>query len=556
MPPQPAVPVNTLYYGDNFDILRDYIPAESIDLIYLDPPFNSQANYNVLFRDTSGKASEAQIQAFKDTWQWDNEAAKTYHYLTTQVGGEVGKMVGALHSFLDNSAMMAYLVMMAARLVELHRVLKPTGCLYLHCDPTASHYLKVVMDTIFGAENFTNEISWKRTTTKSDFRQGALNWPRIRDVLLHYRKDISAGGVFHQPFAAYSDEYVASKYRNQDADGRRYMLDNLTAPGAGSRGHPQYEFLGVTRYWRYNKDKMQQLYEEGRVVQPSPGAVPRYKRYLDEVRGIAIGDTWDDIDAINSMAQERLGYPTQKPQTLLERIIEASSNPGDIVLDPFCGCGTTIAASQKLGRYWIGVDITHLSILLLKNRLKDSFGLAAGTHYKVVGLPEDLGAAQQLAQDDRYQFQWWAMSLIPGCRPYGGVAGSKTGKKGADKGIDGLILFIDDQGGKPKQAIVQVKSGSVKRSDIATLKGDVEREGAAIGVFVTLEPPSGPMRQEAAAAGFYSSPGLAKDYPRIQILTVEELLKGSEVKMPQQALTTFKQAPKVGPVVNQGELDF
>jgi site-specific DNA-methyltransferase (adenine-specific) len=533
---------NTLFYGDNLPVLRDHVDTESIDLVYLDPPFNSNRSYNVLFKDESGHEAEAQITAFDDTWHWGSAAEQTYQELVTQGDARVSAMIGALRQFIGANQMMAYLVMMAARLVELHRVLKPTGSLYLHCDPTASHYLKVVIDAIFGAENFQNEIIWKRTTTKSDFRQGAKNWRRIHDVILHYAKDAKQQAVFDQPFAAYADDYINKKYRYKDPDGRRYMLDKLTAPGMGSRGHPQYEFMGVTRYWTYSREKMEKLLAEGRIVQPSPGAVPRYKRYLDEVKGVAIGDTWDDIPPINSMAQERLGYPTQKPLALLERIIQASSNPGDVVLDPFCGCGTAVVAAQKLGRRWIGIDITHLSIALQKYRLKDAFGLIEKTDYDVIGEPQDLLAAQQLAKDNRYQFQWWALSLIK-ARPFGGKGKAKRGKKGRDQGVDGVIAFIDDTTNKPKRVIVQVKSGKVRPADVRDLAGVVEREKAALGVFITLEPPTSDMEREAVTAGFYHSPAWGRDYPKLQILTIADLLNGATVQMPPTSVT-FKQAQK------------
>lgn len=540
---------NTLFYGDNLPILRQYIPTESVDLVYLDPPFNSSRSYNILFKDESGQAAEAQVQAFDDSWHWGETAERTYCDLVEQGPPHVGAMIAALRQFIGRNQMMAYLVMMAPRLVELHRVLKPTGTIYLHCDPTASHYLKIVMDTIFGAANFQNEIIWKRTTTKSDFRQGAKNWPRIHDVILHCAKGAGQQAVFTQPFAEYSEEYIAKKYSHLDPDGRRYMLDKLTAPGMGSRGHPQYEFMGVTRYWTYSRDKMEQLLAEGRIVQPSPGTVPRYKRYLDEVKGVAIGDTWDDIPPINSMAQERLGYPTQKPVALLERIIQASSSAGDVVLDPFGGCGTTIAAAQKLGRRWIGIDITHLAISLQKYRLAAMF---PGIEYDVIGEPEDIGAARQLAQDDRYQFQWWALSLVR-ARPFGGQPGSKAGKKGKDAGIDGAINFIE-AGGKAKSVLVQVKSGHVKAGDVRDLRGTVEREGAAIGVLITLEAPTADMTKEAVSAGFYHSPGFNRDHRRIQILTVADLLHGARVDMP-PAAGTFKQAPRVNePGAKQQEM--
>ena len=541
----PPIKSNMLYYGDNLDILREYIADESIDLIYLDPPFNSNRSYNVLFKQEGGAESEAQVQAFDDTWHWNLRAETTYDELVTRSRPEISTMISAMRQFIGDNQMMAYLVMMAIRLVELHRVLKSTGSLYLHCDPTANHYLKIVLDTVFGAENFVNDISWLRTVPKSDFRQGAKNWPRVHDCLLYYQKNFSRAGVFHQPFGGYDEKYVDKSYPYiEEGTGRRYGLHSLTAPGGGSRGHPQYELMGLTRYWRYSREKMEQLRAEGRIAQPSPGAVPRYKRYLDEVNGIAIGDVWEDVPPINSQAAERLGYPTQKPVALLERIIAASSNPGDIVLDPFCGCGTTIAAAQKLGRTWIGIDITHLAIALQKYRLKSAFDLVDGKDYQVVGEPVDLASALQLATENRYQFQWWALSLVQ-AQPLGGDGG-RQGKKGADRGIDGIITFIDDASGKPKRVLVQVKSGHVNSATIRDLRGVVEREGGAIGVLITLEAPTQPMITEAVAAGFYTSPNWGS-FPRLQILTVDRLLHGRQrLEMPpqQQTAVTFKQAPK------------
>ncbi len=538
MSPQP-ITQNTLFYGDNLNILREHIASESIDLIYLDPPFNSNRNYNVLFKDESGIDSEAQITAFEDTWHWNDIAEQTYDELVTQSPGHVSKMIGALRDFIGANQMMAYLVMMTIRLVELHRVLKPTGSLYLHCDPTASHYLKIILDTIFGVQNFRNEIIWKRTSAHSDTKQGnVIHMGRIHDVILFYTKsDIAKRREVYQP---YDQEYISAFYRYSDPDGRRYRLGDITGPGGAAKGNPQYEFLGVTRYWRYSKERMQELYAQGRIVQTKPGGVPAYKRYLDEMPGTPLQDVWDNILPLGAQATERLGYPTQKPLTLLENIINTSSNPGDIALDPFCGCGTAIAAAQKLGRKWIGIDITHLSIALQKYRLEAMF---PDIQFKVVGEPTDYGAAKQLAQDDRYQFQWWALSLVK-AKPLGGQEGSKIGKKGSDKGIDGVITFIDDNTGKPKRVLVQVKSGHVKSGDIRDLVGTVQRENAALGVFITLEPPSRDMSTEAVTAGYYESPWTGQKYPRIQIRTIAELLKGTRIEMPSQ-YGTFKQAQRV-----------
>ncbi|MDQ2716713.1 MAG: restriction endonuclease [Chloroflexota bacterium] len=538
MSPRPIIR-NTLFYGDNLIILREHISSESVDLVYLDPPFNSSRNYNVLFKDEHGTDSEAQITAFADTWHWNDIAEQTYNELLTQAPDTVSRLIAALRDFVGTNQMMAYLVMMTIRLVELHRVLKPTGSLYLHCDPTASHYLKIILDTIFQPQNFRNEISWHRTGAHSDGAQGRKGLGRVRDIILFYSK--SENFIWNPQHIPYDDAYIKKYYKSVEPEtGRRYWLDNLTGPGGAGKGNPAYEVMGVTRYWRYSQEKMQKLIEEGRIVQTAPGIVPRYKRYLDEMPGLPLQDDWDDISPINSQAKERLGYPTQKPLALLERIVAMASNPGAVILDPFCGCGTAIAAAQKVGRTWIGIDITHLSIALQKYRLEAMF---PGILFDVVGEPQDVGAARHLAQSDRYQFQWWALSLVR-ARPIGGEEGSREGKKGSDKGIDGVIAFIDDTAGKAKRVLIQVKSGHVNSSHIRDLVGTMQREQAALGVYITLEEPTRDMTIEALKAGFYHSPGWNRDFPRIQILTIEALLHNAEVKMPPQ-FGTFKQAQRV-----------
>jgi site-specific DNA-methyltransferase (adenine-specific) len=543
--------MNMLYFGDNLNILRDYIEDESVDLIYLDPPFNSNRSYNVLFKDESGKDADAQITAFDDSWHWGPAAEKEYHNIIINSPISVSKMISALREFIGDNQMMAYLVMMGARLVELHRVLKPSGSLYLHCDPTASHYLKMLLDTILGFENFGNEIIWKRTNAKGlAFTRFASN----HDVILRYTK--TSNYIWNQQYTSHSQKYINNFYSNiEPGTGRRFQYADLTNPNP-NRPNLTYEFLGVKRVWRWTKERMEQAYKDGIVVQLKPGSVPRLKRYLDEQEGNPIDDVWTDIPPISSQAAERLGYPTQKPLALLERIILASSNTGDVVLDPFSGCGTAIAAAQKLGRQWIGIDITHLAINMHKYRLRDMFGLTAGKDYQIIGEPTDIAGARQLAKEDRYQFQWWALSLI-GARPLGGSEGSKHGKKGADKGIDGIIPFTDDRTGKMKQVLVQVKSGKVNASHIRDLRGTLERENdAQIAVLITLEPATSEMIKEAAIAGFYASPLWQRDYPRIQILTVEELFSGVDVKMP-PTQGGFKQAPKVKHgEENQLGLDF
>ena len=519
---------NTLYYGDNLDILRQHVPDESVDLVYLDPPFNSNANYNVLFKEQSGEASPAQIRAFTDTWEWTQEAERTYEQeIITNPGtpANVKEMVSAFRQFIGSNAMMAYLVMMTPRLVELRRVLKPTGSIYLHCDPTASHYLKLLMDTIFGAANFRTEITWKRTSAHSDSRQGRQQHGRVHDVIFFYSR--SDGWTWNPLYTEYDQDYTDQFYRHVEPEtGRRYRLDNLTGPGGAAKGNPSYEVMGVTRYWRYSEERMAALIVQGRIVQTRPGAVPAYKRYLDEMPGVPLQDLWTDIRPIASQAKERLGYPTQKPQALLERIIEASSNEGDVVLDPFCGCGTAVAAAENLKRRWVGIDVTHLAVALMKSRLRTAFDLHPGADYEVVGEPTDVGGARALAEQDRYQFQYWAMSLLE-AQPR-----EQDRRRGADRGIDGVVHFIDGPRRSTHKAIVQVKSGKVSSPHVRDLKGTVEREKAELGLFITLEDPTRAMRAEAASAGFYHSDIWQRDYPRMQIRTVAELLAGNEFDIP------------------------
>lgn len=567
MTPQ-AITQNTLFYGDNLDILREYIPDQSIDLIYLDPPFNSNRSYNVLYKDEGGRDSQAQITAFEDTWHWDRSAEATYTHLVTGVGGKVGSMISALRSFVGTNQMLAYLVMMAARLVELHRVLKSTGSLYLHCDPTASHYLKIVLDAIFGVENFRNEITWKRADGHNDAKH---QFSAVGDRILFYSR--SKDTKFTPQHSGFQEKTLRDWYQYLEfPDGtirrmtkeekqsqtipegtRRFNTSDLRSPSP--RPNLMYDYKGYKPHangWAVSYEKMVELEEKGLLLFPAKpdGRIMR-KRYLEQQPGAIVGDVWADISQLRGADAERLGYPTQKPLALLERIINASSNPGDVVLDPFAGCGTAVAAAQKLGRRWIGIDITHLAVALNKYRLKAMFGEAA--QFAVVGEPQDLAGARQLANDDKYQFQWWALSLVR-ARPHGGEVGGKTGKKGADKGIDGVISFIDDHTQKGKRVIIQVKGGSVKSGDVRDLVGTLEREKAEIGVFITLEAPSKPMRQEAASAGFYHSPGWDKDYPRVQILTIEELMNGKEVEMPPPH-GTFKSAKRVKQNdVEQGKL--
>ena len=551
--PSATLKTNVLYYGDNLDVLRRHIPDEAIDLIYLDPPFNSNRSYNVLFREAGGAASEAQIEAFEDTWHWGEPAARTYDEVMTGPHQKVARMLRAMVDGLGHNDVTAYLCMMAVRLVELQRVLKPTGSLYLHCDPTTGPYLRVLMDGVFGAKSFVNEIVWKRSSAHSDVVQGAKHYGRIHDTLLFYAK--SPERRWHTAYAPYDQEYIDRIYRYTYPDGRRYQTQPLHAAKPG--GDTLYEWKGKKpppgRYWAFSRENMERLDREGRITYSKTG-VPRYKIYLDESLGASAQDIWTDLLAVHYRPKERLGYATQKPLALLERIVSASSNPGDVVLDPFCGCGTAVHAAHKLGRRWIGIDITHLAIGLIRRRMQDAF---PGIEIEAIGEPVDLAGAHDLAQRDKYQFQWWALDRLD-AQP---VAGKK---KGADKGIDGVIPFFAGPVGavrEPPQrepspeyrrAIVSVKGGEhVNVAMVRDLKGVLEREQEPIGILLTLAPPTREMVTEAAAAGFWRSDFWQRDYPRVQIITVEEMLGGKRPGLP-WGKAPFAKAPTEKERAEQG----
>ncbi|MFN3516011.1 MAG: DNA methyltransferase [Novosphingobium sp.] len=529
-----------LYYGDNLDMLREPSASESVDLLYLDPPFNSNANYNILFKSPAGKAADSQIEAFEDTWHWNDKAEAAFHDVMTSGNTDVAELLRAMRGFLKENDMMAYLAMMAVRLIELHRVLKPTGSLYLHCDPTASHYLKLLLDGVFGAPNYTNEIIWQRTTAKG---HAYTRFPSTHDVIFYYRK--SPNSLWNPQYGKHSDKLIEKHYSHIEPEtGRRYTLDNLINPNS-NRPNLTYEFLGVTKVWRWTRERMQTAYDAGLVIQTKAGAVPRYKRYLDEQEGTPFTDVWTDIPPINSQAQERLGYPTQKPLALLERIIAASSNEGDVVLDPFCGCGTAVDAAQKLGRHWIGIDVTHLSIGLIERRMKDRYGDALS--YQVIGTPNDLASAEKLASEEPHQFQYWITQAVDG-QPYQG------GRKGADRGIDGYLYFTGHDR-KTEAAIISVKAGrNVGVAMVRDLKGVIEREKSPIGIFICAVAPTREMEREAAAAGVYEGAD-GRTYPRLQIFTLAEYFQGLRPKVPlldRQA--AYKKAARAGDEGKQGTL--
>jgi DNA modification methylase len=540
------VDTNLLYYGDNLDVLRRHVKDESVDLVYLDPPFNSNASYNVLFAEHGAK-SAAQISAFEDTWQWDDAAALDYQQ-TIEQGGKVANALLAFRTLLGTSDMLAYLSMMAPRLVELRRVMKSSASIYLHCDPTASHYLKLLMDGVFGPANFRNEIIWKRTTAHSDSKRAG----RIHDVILFFTRGESY--VWNKVYQPYDAEYVEKYYRYSDRDGRRYASGDVAAAGPG----PAREFRGELRvpppgsHWRFSQEKIDQYVASGRIFF-TPNGFPRYKRYLDEMEGIPLQDVWvdKDVQPVVSWSAEGLGYPTQKPLALLERIVTASTAPGDVVLDPFCGCGTSVAAAQKLGRQWIGIDITHLAIGLIKHRLTDTYGPTVAGTYEVIGEPTDVDGARVLAETDPFQFQAWALGLV-------GARVASSAKKGGDKGIDGRLYFHDGgAAGDTKQIVFSVKAGHLVPAYLRDLGWVVDREKAQIGVLLSFETPSAGMRTEAASAGFYTSPW-GSNHPRLQLLTVGELLGGKQIDYPHftGGAATFRRAPRVRPPSDQGSLDL
>ena len=540
--------MNRLLFGDNLGWLRDTreFPDASVDLEYLDPPFNSNADYNVLFREASGEASQAQFHAFTDTWTWADAAELYSQFIDSCPNVAVTEMMEAFHSFLKNSPMMAYLAMMAPRLVELHRVLKPTGSLYLHCDPTASHYLKLLLDAIFGAQNFRNEIIWKRTTAHSNVYR---NYGDITDSVFFYVK--SDAYTWNQVYRKVED--LEAAFPKVDSNGRRWRSENMRNPGVRPNLHYPYTATNGVTYqphpngWTISIEKMRKLDAEGRLHFPAkPEGRLRLRYYADEHSGIKLQNLWDDIPAIGAQAVERQGYPTQKPTALLERIITASSNPGDVVLDPFGGYGTAAHAAQRTGRQWVAIDITYLAINLIKRRLRDAFG--EQLQFEEKGQPTDFHSAQRLAELDKFQFQHWALSLID-ARPL-----KEGGGKGADRGVDGLLYFYESKDERRK-LIVQVKGGGVKRGDVATLLGDVNNQKAAGGILLTLEKPTGPMRDEAADAGRYQSKlWHDKDYPKIQILTIEGLFNNTErVDAPPQ-MNPFAKAPREAKPEKQADL--
>jgi site-specific DNA-methyltransferase (adenine-specific) len=535
-----------LFYGDNLGLLREYFFDGCVDLVYLDPPFKSDQNYNVLFNERDGTQAAAQLRAFGDTWRWDRGTQAAYEDVV-ETGGKVSEALQAFRLCLGTSDMMAYLVMMAPRLIELRRVLRQTGSLVLHCDPTASHYLKMLLDAIFGPANFRNEIVWWRSKNPKGSQHGINRFSPATDTLLYYVKTQDAPIYSDRIRVALDAPALSKKYRYSDERGPYADGPILRSSSMGARPNLVYEYNGFTpgpSGWRVKREVLEEIDSRG-DLNWTPKGVRRKLRPTEAGKGQPVGSLWPDIAPLNSQAQERLGYPTQKPEELLDRVILAMTGEGDVVLDPFCGCGTTIASAARLKRRWIGIDITYAAISVIRNRFKRRFGVEISN---VVGAPVTAQDAAALAEADPYQFQWWSLDLV-GARP-------NEKKKGPDKGIDGRLYCHEFEGGPTKQVIFSVKAGeNILPAHVSELRGVIERERAVMGVLITMRAPSRNMRLEAATAGFYHSPW--GRHPRLQILTVEQLLAGEGVDYPpaRQASVTYKPAPVVpGETARQLEL--
>jgi site-specific DNA-methyltransferase (adenine-specific) len=538
--------LNTLYYGENLEVLQRFISSDSVDLIYLDPPFNKNTSFSVIFRDESGRTSDAQLASFEDYWHWGPTPAQHYEYLTNsalhegRVPQRLSALVGALHSSIRPSPLLAYLVEMGTRLVELHRVLKPTGSLFFHCDPTASHYIKLILDAIFDPRRFVAEIIWKRTSSHNDPRRPG----RIHDTLLYYSKtEERTWNPVHMPL---DPGYVDKVYAYEDDRGR-YRLADLTAPGTATTR--RFEWRGVTPPahlgWRYSHARLEKLLADGRIQLKKDGrpSLNGLKRYLDDSKGRPIQSIWTDIPNVTGISREKIGWPTQKPKALLERVIASASNPDDIVLDPFCGCGTAIEASVAQGRRWVGIDHSRLARLVIVERLAK-----IGVAVPVFWWPTELDGVREMAEsrpDGRHRFEAWALTRL-GAQPV-----RELGAKGADEGIDGRIVFTG-QGGRLETILVSVKSGHVSSAAVRDLKGTMDRERAAMGLIFTLQEPTAPMVKELAAAGFYRSPIDGRQYPRIVVHTVRDVVvEGRLPELPTRfgVQPAFWPLPTISPAV-------
>ncbi|MCY3928465.1 MAG: site-specific DNA-methyltransferase [Acidobacteria bacterium] len=518
--------MNRLYYGDCLTILREHMNAGSVDLIYLDPPFNSNREYNAIYRDETGRPLPDQIEAFCDQWELDEETEQIIRMmpiLMREAG--IDDAVAEFWRFWVNALrgtqprLLAYLSYMVERLLQMRVVLRPTGSLYLHCDPTASHYIKAMMDAIFGHKNFRSEVVWKRTSGHSDSK----TFGAVHDTILLYTKgDVFQFNPQRMPYTA---DYIEQRYRYSDPDGRRWMDGDLSAKGLSGGGY-EYEYDGVSSLWRVPEERMRKLDEEDRLHRTTRGGI-RIKRYLDEMKGLPVTDTWTDISPINSQARERLGYATQKPLALLDRIIQASSNEGDTVLDPFCGCATTMEAAHKLNRRWIGIDIAiHAIKRVARVRLQDRLRLVEGTDFEILGVPRNFEGACDLWTRDKYHFQKWAVEQIEGF---------VTTKRTADGGIDGRVYFALPMEKHLHSMAIEVKGGvHVGIQDLRALYGAVENDSAKMAGLIVLHPLSPTKARNFSR--FCGEAGsltvLGRQYAKLQVLTVNEILEGKRFDTP------------------------
>ena len=548
--------MNRLWFGDCLTVMADKMKLASVDLIYLDPPFNSQRQYNAIYKNETGQPLPDQIDAFCDLWELnpERERAITHMPILMREAGiedDVAQFwrlwVNALRR--THPRLLAYLSYMVERLLLMKGLLRPTGSIYLHCDPTASHYIKVMMDAIFGHENFRNEITWQRTESHNT----ANRYANVADIILYYSR--TDRPTWNQQYQEYG-EAQRSRFRHKDMDGRLYKLENLTAPRPASNSG-KFEWRGTmpgqTRGWGYRIEQLEAWWEEGRIQTKRDGT-PRMdglKVYLDETDGKPLLNIWTDIARIPNTSAERMGYATQKPLALLKRIISASTNPGDVVFDPFCGCATTLEAAHELGRRWIGIDIAYHAIRRVAAvRLTDRLRLVEGEDFEVDGIPRTVDGARDLWERDKYHFQAWAITLVDGF---------PTNKRTADGGIDGRLYFTAPGTKTLQSMVIEVKGGkNVSIADVRALRGVLDNDDALMAGFIILEPLGSTkernFRRDMAQAGDLEVVG--KKYPRMQLLTVEEILEGWRFKTPSVAGRGSGQIPAPLPAPKPLPLDL
>ncbi len=529
-----ATRLNKLYFGDNLAVLREHVATESVDLVYLDPPPASNTSPSDFPGKKGGVTAASRgtsVQAFDAPWSWGYDAEACYREVLHGVASPpVVSSLQAMRQLMGESGVLAYITMMTPRLIECHRILKESGSLFFHCDPAVSHYLRIILDSIFGPKNFRNEIVWQKTLTKSP---ATHRLPFSHDVILAYGKTDAARWNQESLFQPYGTDDL-KRYPHRDPDGRRYQFASLTSP-TPDRPNLTYEFLGVTRVWRWTKERMEEAQRAGLVIQPGPGREPRLKRYLDEQRGNPLGDVWTDIPPLNARAPERVGYPTQKPLALIARIIEATTRPGDLVLDPFAGSGTTIDAAQSLDRNWIGIDITTVAIDLIDARLRDRYSESVRGTYEILGTPKTLDDAQALLSRSPLEFERWCVMLVDG-QPEEG--------RSEDKAIDGVIRIPIDEKDGSHRVLVSVKSGRPNSRHLQDLINSVDTQQAAMGLLVLMSDPARGMMDAAQRAGAYRYPLNGQEYPRIQLITVEKLIRGERPNLPVPLLPFLQARPR------------